>query len=296
MYKVYRKVLMLTIFFTLISNNSNTSVSSKERVAVLRFENSSTKKGDMEQIGIGLSDMLITTLVQTGKYEVIEREQLEKVLKEQKLGLSGFVDLDTAKKVGKILGLDALFIGKLTKYQEEVKQDIWTGYTSYIVRVAIDVRMIDVETGKIILAEAAEGQNKKKALIYTDPYTGYTRIIEGTVGIDESMFSDAAREAINKTGEKISKAIPIEGLVAKVEGQEVTINLGSRSGIKEGMELKVYHKGEEIKDPATGEVLEVEKEEIAKIKITKVSEKISKGKVKGKPKKDINVGDIVSNK
>lgn len=266
----------------------------KKKVGVLNFENSSTKKG--EDIGRGISDMLVTSLVKSGKYDVVERSSLEKVLKEQKLGLSGFIDSDQAKKVGKILALDAMVMGKLTKYQEEIKQDIWTGYTKYIVRVGLDIRVVDIESGKIILAETAEGDSQKKALIYTDPYTGQSKVIEGTVGIDESMFSDAARKSVDNIMAKLAKSTPLEGLVAKVDGSEIVINIGSLAGVQKDMELKVFRKGEEIKDPATGQVLEVDIEEIAKIKIFQVSEKISKGKLSGKKKKDIQVGDVVSNK
>jgi len=77
----------------------------KKRVAVLNFEygtvRSSTQAifGTDQDVGKGISDMLVQKLVQDGKYSVIERNALDKVLGEQNFSNSDRADASTAAKI-----------------------------------------------------------------------------------------------------------------------------------------------------------------------------------------------------
>jgi curli biogenesis system outer membrane secretion channel CsgG len=66
-----------------------------------------------------LQENLITALLRKGM-AVVERSQLEQVLKEQKLGYSGLVKLDSAKKLGQLLGADAMVLGSLRDFGDTV--------------------------------------------------------------------------------------------------------------------------------------------------------------------------------
>lgn len=102
----------------------------KLRVAVLPFQE---LDGRPTVLGIFLAEELFTHLVNSG-LEIIERQMLDKVLGEIELGETGLIDADTAKKVGKVIGVDAVVTGSITDLQ------------SY---VAINCRLIDVSTGRI---------------------------------------------------------------------------------------------------------------------------------------------------
>src|SRR5512142_546918 len=78
----------------------------KRRVGVVDFENK-TAYGQ-NRLGTAASDILITELVKSGKFMVVERDKIESMMKEQKLGISGAVDPATAARMGKILGLNAI--------------------------------------------------------------------------------------------------------------------------------------------------------------------------------------------
>lgn len=82
------------------------------RVAVMGFEKKGKKMPvpDLDQI---IHEWLITFLVNTNRFEVIERQSLEKVLHEQSLGQSGVIDSESAAKVGEILGVNILVTGTL---------------------------------------------------------------------------------------------------------------------------------------------------------------------------------------
>ena len=94
----------------------------KKRIAVARFSDGAAYHG----CGVGISDMLATALVKSGKFLVVERKDLEKVLDEQKLGASGIVTAETAPAMGRVLGVDMIVVGSVSELVED-------GVTGYLV-------------------------------------------------------------------------------------------------------------------------------------------------------------------
>ncbi|MDA1091897.1 MAG: hypothetical protein O3A25_01305 [Acidobacteria bacterium] len=66
------------------------------RVAVMNFENNSTWHYWGDNLGAAAADELVTQLLKTGSYRMIERSQLAAIMAEQDLGASGAVDASTA--------------------------------------------------------------------------------------------------------------------------------------------------------------------------------------------------------
>jgi TolB-like protein len=97
-----------------------------------------TYQGAITELGNEIQDKLINTLVYQG-IGVVERSRLEAVLREQKVGYSGLVDLSSAKKVGKLLGADAIILGSIRDASNSV---------------AVNLRLVDLESG-IALAGAS---------------------------------------------------------------------------------------------------------------------------------------------
>jgi TolB-like protein len=115
----------------------STLVGERLSIAVLPFES----KGIGGALGnIDLLDKLIAGFVNTNRFKVIERAQLEKILEEQKLGLSGILDASTAAQIGKGMGVDAVMCGSVTQGGNAV---------------TIDARLIDTETAAIMTARDA---------------------------------------------------------------------------------------------------------------------------------------------
>ncbi len=106
-------------------------------IAVLPF---SSQGIGGELNGVDLLDKLITAFVHSKRFKVIERAQLEKILNEQKLGLSGIVDASTAAEIGKGIGVDAVVLGSITRAGNSL---------------SIDARLIDTESAAIISAQTA---------------------------------------------------------------------------------------------------------------------------------------------
>ena len=76
-----------------------------------------------------------------------------------------------------------------------------------------------------------------------------------------------------------------------VSGTTITINAGTAAGLRAGQTFTVYHKGKEIKDPTTGEVLDVQTTPMGTLTITMVRDRISMGNYAGSGTPV--VGDVV---
>jgi TolB-like protein len=118
-----RWFLLLAIISTLSAQQKN--------IAVIQFDAENISKAEARI----LSDRLNTELFNTGKYIVIERSQIDEVIKEQGFQQSGCVTSECAVEVGKMLGVDAMVSGSIGK--------IGSFFT-------ISARMVDVQTGKTL--------------------------------------------------------------------------------------------------------------------------------------------------
>lgn len=103
----------------------------KTRIAVVEFAN---LDGQITALGKYVAEELTTRLFQTGRFDVVERQLLNKIIDEHKLSVSGFIDENTAKSIGKILGVDAIATGTITDLGKDVK---------------INARIISAEKGSV---------------------------------------------------------------------------------------------------------------------------------------------------
>jgi TolB-like protein len=110
----------------------------KTTVAVVEFAD---LQGNVTDFGRFLAEELITRLYDAGKFRVIERQQLNKIIAEQKLSLTGVVDPASAKQLGKILGVEAIVSGTVTNLAQSVR---------------VNARLISTETGEIFAVASTE--------------------------------------------------------------------------------------------------------------------------------------------
>lgn len=251
----------------------------KRRVGVVDFENK-TAYGQ-QRLGQAASDILITELVKTGKFIVVEREKMNKLLEEQKLGMSGAIDPNTAAQVGKILGLSAIVTGAISNF------GVRTTGSDYLIAQSkrqeasctVDVRVVDAETGQVLFADSGKGVSKVSSggVLGLGTRGGYAESIEG----------DALRAAISQLIVNITSQInkkPWSTRIAQVSGQNIYLSAGTESGLEVGQKLKVFSQGAEIKDPDSGIVLGREESEIGQLEVAShAGDKLSIGKlVKGR--------------
>lgn len=144
--KIKIKSVLLLVFLSgaLVLFTLQKSFANPITLAIIPFENLSGNK-NLNYLGIGFAETLSTQLSQIENVEVIERTQIDKILKEQSLQNSGFTDAETTSQLGKLLNANFLVVGSFQKIEKNV---------------LASVRIIDVATGKIVKGKSFQVQGK----------------------------------------------------------------------------------------------------------------------------------------
>ena len=124
--------------------NKRTKHKNAKRIAIVYFDNTSGER-KLDKLKKGLAGMLITDLSNINMLDIVERERLEEIIKEQKLSNSKKFDPSTAAKLGKLLGAEIILTGS---------------YFEMFGTFRIDARFINVETGEILKSEGVDGASK----------------------------------------------------------------------------------------------------------------------------------------
>jgi curli biogenesis system outer membrane secretion channel CsgG len=271
----------------------------KKRVAVFTFEDKTDQSyhwWDGRNPGDGMADMLTTALVKSGKYTVIERQQIASLLSEQQLGQSGIVTQQSAAKIGQMLGVDLAVIGAVTEFGHSKKdmgikiKGFGFGTAKQKATVAVDVRLVNTSTGEIITAENVRKEDSSSGIKVSTPDGRFDNANQ----FDNSIVGKATRAAIEDIVQIIdSKAtdLPWEGKIIKVDGSTIYIKPGQDGGVKVGDTFMIYHAGEALIDPDTGLSLGSEEKKIGSIEVTSVMEQASKATVR--MGSGFSVGDFV---
>ena len=257
----------------------------KPRVAVLEFKNKASHyTWNWYEAGRGAQDMLVTELVKSGKYRVIEREQLAAIMQEKNLSLSGDIDPRTAVKIGKMLGVEYLIAGAVTELGvtdrgASVPGGLLRGLPSVNVRsqkaeAALDARAFSTSTGEIVWADSARDETSDASVYVFGAGGGANdrgkvdKLMRPVVQKLASSFAKADVKTSGMGGH--GDASGLVGKIASVDGGTLYINAGSDGGVKEGDEFTVYRVGKQIKDPDTGEVLGADEAKVGRVRVTAV--------------------------
>lgn len=281
----FKKIIILTIIsgviLSLVSISGDCFAQAKKRLAVVDFENKTPDYWWGERLGRAASDMLVNSLVKTNKFTMIEREKLQAILNEQGLAKSGAVTTQTAAKVGQLLGIELIITGAVSEFGRTEKGAGFGGFggtRTVTARCAVDARLVDVNSGEILMGESATS---------TETFTNVTVLgFGGGVKWDETMATKTMRGAIETLTAKIAeraektKTGPWQARIAKVEGSKVWLNAGTNQGIKEGDTFDIISTGEEIKDPTTGQSLGAEEKKVGNIVIIESKDRFSIGQIK----------------
>jgi curli biogenesis system outer membrane secretion channel CsgG len=324
MFRSKRAALLLSL--TLVTSIH----AQKKRVAVMNFDYATVQSGvqalfgSNQDIGKGIADLMVDKLVNDGVYSVIERKMLDKIMAEQNFANSDRADPNSAAKLGRILGVDAIIIGSITQFgRDDKKTDVGGsalgGVTGRFglggVRrseskavVQVTARMIDTSTAEILASVTSKNESSRSGTGLIG--AGGSSAGMGAGGLDmtssnfgQTILGEAVTKTINdlagqldqKAASLPTKTVAISGIVADAQADgSIIVNVGSKAGLKVGDKLNVKRGGREIKDPTTGKVLRRIEEALGTAVITEVDETSAVGKYTGSgPAK---VGDLVSNK
>jgi curli biogenesis system outer membrane secretion channel CsgG len=148
---------------------SNAASGEKPRIAVLEFKNKADNQWWYHGGAAAAQDVFVTELVKSGKFRVVDREQLEAMMQEKHLTQSGDIDPKTAMKLGKILGVNYLLTGAVTEYGNTDVHGggggVSAGKRKFV--AALNARLINASTGEVLWAdEASQEESSIKVSVF----------------------------------------------------------------------------------------------------------------------------------
>lgn len=260
----------------------------KRTIAVLDFENKVQGIYGASEIGLGVTEILITELHKSKHFIVLERSALKDILKEQELGLTGLVQKDGTPRAGGFAGTQLLIKGVITEFDYKAEgggvglniSGINLGSKTKNAHVGLDVRLIDPNTAEILDAHSVAVKASSTGWnVGYQPNNQDFRI--GTGFFEETPLGEATRGAIKQTVAYIidqSRGIPWAGSVIKADGQRIFINRGSNSNVRIGDQMTIFSKGEVLIDPDTGLNLGSDDSPVGTMTLIQVKEKFAVGK------------------
>ncbi|MCX8043940.1 MAG: CHAT domain-containing protein [Desulfobacterota bacterium] len=135
-------------------------------------------------------------LQDAGAVQVVERELLDKLLAELKLGSTALVDPATALQLGKIINARVILSGTIMRSGGQTQ---------------VMMRLVDTET----------------------------TLLKGAVTVSGRDIDALARDAVQKIKECLTAGYPLRGIIARIEGDKVVLNIGADVGVTDGMRFGV---------------------------------------------------------
>jgi curli biogenesis system outer membrane secretion channel CsgG len=235
----------------------------KRKIAVARFSNS-TRYGksllsdnEADPLADQAADMLVARLVDTGRFIVFERDNLDVVARENEI-----LKLQSGDN---LVGVDALIIGSVTEFGRSTEGQ--TGFLSSTkkqsAKATVEARLVDPRTGLAFFSASGKGESSVEA--------GEVAGFGSRAGYDAKINDAAISAAISDlTSELVGK---LQGRrwstdVLRIDGGSVFLSGGSRQGLKVGDRLVVETRGEVVKSGQSGLPITLPGQRVAEVEIT----------------------------
>lgn len=219
----------------------------KRKVAIGRFSNETQyAKGvfydkENDPMRKQALDILSSKLAASGKFILLEREDLEVLVAEK------------GEEMNKI-GADYIILGSITQYgrKAEGHQKVFSSSKTQTVEAGVSIRLVEAATGLIIYSDEATG--------YAETTSKTTLGIGGTAGFDATLSDKAISGALSQLVENIiNKCMdkPWKSYILSVDDGTYIISGGASQGLASGDTFIVYKKGKVVKNPQTGMNIEL---------------------------------------
>ena len=164
-----------------------------ETVAIIDFEGIGVSESEAR----ALTQRLTSEIISIGKFTVVERSEMKRLLDEQKFQYSGCVDVSCAVEIGKLLGAKSMIVGTISKLGETY---------------SIDSRLIDVKTGENYVS---------------CHYTSSNDLADLLIGMKDIAYSLCEMEIPGRLitkGKNYSSAISSINIISDPPGAEIYID------------------------------------------------------------------------
>ena len=234
----------------------------KRKVAIGRFSNETEYgKGlfydkENDPMGKQALDILSTKLAASGKFLLLERNDLASLLEEANRN---------GTNAQQAIGADYMIIGSITEFgrKNTSQSKVFSSSKTQTVDAAVSIRLVDVSTGQIIFSDQGKGSSEittKTSFVGTGGHAGY----------DATLSDKAISAAIDQLVENIINKLtdkPWKSYFLAYDSDAIIIAGGSSQGIERGMRFAVKTIGKQVKNPQTGIMISLPGKEIGKIEV-----------------------------
>jgi len=252
----------LIAFFILSAILSPNVCLAKDKIAVFPFKR--TAYNDYRMTDVAETEM-VSLLVNQKRFDVVERAQLEAIMKEQTLNLTGIIDVSQAVEIGKISGVKFAVLGNVSNVNYSKVQktnDQGELYWEIDALFVMDLRIVNVQTASVIFSETFTSK----------PGGG---LFGGLMGVGlstdpETQLSSMVKKLYEKEiSKKMLGAFPMEGTIISYDGNQAIIDIGLGEGVTKGMKFDVIMQ-QQKENPKTQKVITIEYK-VGKIEVVDVS-------------------------
>ena len=194
----------------------------KARIAVADFDVKAAKAGG--EIGSGLREMLVTALVNSGRFRVLERQALNAVMKEQELAVSGAAQGTSRVRTGAIKTADLIITAAVTEFESQASGgkagiggggSIGKGFLGALLggalnkaHMALDIRIIDTSTSEVLASTRVVGEASDVSGAIMSGFLGSWGLGGGLSMYKNTPMEKAIRVCIIEAVKYISQSIP----------------------------------------------------------------------------------------
>lgn len=240
-------------------NISNSEFNGLKRlVAIGRFSDE-TKRGNRflvdqnnNRLGKQATDILSSRLTASGKFIMLERPDVQLLTSEPN-------HFESSK-----IGADYLIVGSVSEFGRRTESDvaIFSRNKIQIANATVNVRLIDVKTGRIVYSEEASGESRAEA----NQVLGVGK----TAAYDTSLDDKAVSAAISKLVSNIMNNLmdsPWQAYFIDNNSGSLFMTGGKSQGINLGHTFAVIEEGNKVKNPQTGFLITLPGEEVARVNV-----------------------------
>ncbi len=194
----------------------------KARVAIADFDVKAAKATG--EIGTGLREMLITALVNSNRFRVVERQVLNAVMQEQELAASGAAAKGNGAGRGQILTADIIITAAVTEFEPQSSGGaggigggggLGSGILGGLLgaslnkaHVALDIRIVDTSTSEVLAATRVQGQASDIAGGFMAGFFGGWALGVGLGAYANTPMEKAIRICVIEGVRYISQTVP----------------------------------------------------------------------------------------
>lgn len=234
----------------------------KRKIAVARFTNS-TRYGksllsdnEADPLADQAADMLVARLIESGRFLVFERDNLDAIAMENQLLNAG--------SALNLTGVDALVIGSVTEFGRAT--DGQSGFLSSTKRqsatATVEARLVDPRSGLAIFSASGKGQ----ASVESGEVAGFGSQAGYDAKINDAAIAAAVSDLVSELIGKLA-ARRWSTDVLRLDGNRIFISGGARQGLKVGDRFAIETRGEVVKSGQSGLPITLPGERVAEVQI-----------------------------